>query len=49
MPNSNGAFKTILLLSAMGILGACGGGGGGGGTTAGIAASDPVTVNAANA
>jgi hypothetical protein len=50
MPNSNGVFKTILLLSAMGILGACGGGGGGGGgTTVGIAASDPVTVNAANA
>ena len=49
MPNSNGVFKTILLLSAMGILGACGGGGGGGGTTVGIAASDPVTVTAANA
>lgn len=50
MPNSNSVFKTIFLLSAMGILGACGGGGGGGGgTTVGIAASDPVTVNAANA
>jgi len=51
MPNSNGVFKTILLLSVMGILGACGGGGGGGGggTTVGIAASDPITVAAANA
>ena len=50
MPNSNSTFKTILLLSAIGVLGACGGGGGGGGgTTVGIAASDPVTVTAANA
>lgn len=51
MSNSNGVFKTILLLSATGILGACGGGGGGGGGggTVGIAASAPVTIASANA
>lgn len=50
MSNSNGAFKTIVLLSAVGILSACGGGGGGGGGgTVGIAASDPVTIASANA
>jgi hypothetical protein len=49
MSNSNGVFKTGLLLLAAGLLGACGGGGGGGGTTVGIAASDPVTVTSANA
>jgi len=50
MFKSNGVVKTILLLSAIGLLGACGGGGGGGaGTTVGIAASDPLTIVSANA
>jgi hypothetical protein len=50
MPTSK-SVKTIVLLSATVVLAACGGGGGGsnGGTGAGIAASDPVTVSAANA
>jgi len=51
MPASKNVIKTIALLSATSILGACGGGGGGsdGGTGAGTAASSPVTVSAANA
>jgi hypothetical protein len=51
MPTSKGVIKTIVMLSVTGILGACGGGGGGsdGGSSGGIAASDPVTVSAANA
>jgi len=50
MSNSSRTFTTAFLLSAVSVLGACGGGGGGGGgASVGIAASDPVTVTAANA
>ena len=48
MSSSNDVFKTILLLSATAVLGACGGGGGGG-SSAGITGGDPVTIAAANA
>jgi hypothetical protein len=51
MRNSNNLFKCLVLLSAVGGLGACGGGGGGngGGANPGIAAADPLTVTSANA
>lgn len=49
MKVSSGIFKTIIVLSAFGGLGACGGGGGGGGGSVGIAASEPVTIASANA
>lgn len=44
-------FKNAVLLSATGLLVACGGGGGGGdgGGNVGIAASPPITVTASNA
>jgi hypothetical protein len=50
MSVSNDLFRSLVLLSAVGVLGACGGGGGSGdGNNVGIAASDPVTVTSANA
>jgi hypothetical protein len=42
-------IKSGCVLTATGLLAACGGGGGGGGGTAGIAAAAPVVVTSANA